>query len=200
MRRILLALDLSAVCGFAVGDPLLADSKPPISGVYKLPKTNITARCVAVEDWLTKSMIPLNGVTDVYIEQPFFHNTKSESALISMVGLMVAGGMAAARHGCYCETIAGQSWRSEAGLPTRAPKNVMADPHYAERYGKLKDGLKQANRQYVKDRAIEFCLKKGLKPEDDNEADSIGIWYAMAARIRGKVTAPSYDLFGDTTV
>lgn len=197
----ILTLDLSGICGFAHGDPLSSNGGPPFSGVFKLVKdATLTQKAIALERWLLE-FIPGNGITEVWIEKPFVLNTKSEDALYSMLSLVFAAGMAAAKCGCFCQLIVMQSWRSELGLPVAGPKNVLADPHYATLFAHRKGGgLKEARRQYVKDRAMDYARKMGSDPKDDNEGDAVCIWHCIANRKRAAVEAPKYDLFGDLTV
>lgn len=196
MRRILLTLDTSDVTGFAIGDPLrTSGGAPAYSGVLKLPKDVTISRKANVLRGFVLETIVDYSVTDVWIEKPFILNSKSESVVYAMLNLVLAGGMAADERGCYCSLIGQQEWRSALGLPTVGPKNVMADPHYAERFGKRKDGLKAAKRQYVKDRAMEYAKRMGSEPVDDNEGDAICMWHAVGARIRAKIEAPKSNLF-----
>lgn len=198
MATKLLVLDTAGKIGFAYGE-IFSNSGLPFSGVHKLPEQHLTKRLLALQSWLT-DVIEGNHITDVWIEKPFVTNSKSEDAIYSMLGYVLASGMAATRCGCHCSLIDIQTWRSELGLPTQGPKNVLADPRYADRFSKRKNGLKDAKRQYVKDRTIDFVVKQGCDPKDDNEADACAIWFCVAQRLRKKLEAPKYDLFGDLDV
>lgn len=194
----LLAVDPSAVCGFAHGDP--HNEGPPFSGVFTLPKdSTITRRMIALESWAI-DMIKGNGITDVYVEKPILPQKTSFSSVAAICGYAFTLGVAATKCGCYCEVVEMQSWRSELGLPTQGPKNVLADPHYAGLFGKRKSALRDAKRQWVKDRAMDFARRMGSDPADDNEGDAICIWHAMARRRRAKEEAPKYDLFRDLSI
>ena len=194
MDRRLLTLDPSAICGFAHGDPF-GDQKPPFSGTLVLPKKGSTSdKSVFLFDWLIDFMRG-NRITELYVEKPFIQNTKSEDAIYSMLSLVIASGMAAKKTGAYCQLIGMQTWRSALGLPTIGPKNIMADPYYAQMFGARKGGgIKEAKRQYVKDRALEYARKLGSDPTDDNEGDAICIWYAVANQLKKKIVEPQLGL------
>jgi hypothetical protein len=195
-RRYLLTIDQSALSGFAHGDPL-SPGVVPQSGVLKLPKGSLSARCNALHGFALKMIRDLR-VTDLYVEQPFIQKTLSENAVYPLVGYMLVLGMAAETCGCYCAAVSQQTWRSRIGVPTTAPKNVMSDPYYASKFGHLKGGgVKEAKRQYGKDRVIDYARKMGSDPEDDNESDAIGIWHAMALTIRNKENPETRDFFDD---
>lgn len=195
----LLCCDPSSITGYAHGDPFKAD--PPWAGAHQLPKNvPITKRLIAIERFAIE-LIRGNGITDVYIEKPIMPRQTSFDAVASIAGYAFMFGVAATKCGCYCALVDMQSWRSGLGLPTQGPKNALSDPHYAAKFGHSKGGgLKEAKRQWVKDRAMEFAVKMGSDPKDDNEGDAICIWHYVARLKREKVEAPKYDLFGDLTV
>jgi hypothetical protein len=196
----LMTFDPSAVCGFAFGDPL-DESTLPISGAYKLQKGDpLTKRLVALEAWAIDRLKGAN-ITDVVIEMPFLPKHGDFNALSVLIGYTITLGIAAQKCGCNCTLIAQQSWRAELGLPATGPKNIMKDPYYAEKYGKRKGGgEKEAKREYVKAAAIAFVKKLGSDPADDNEADALCIWYAMAQAKRRKVAAPAFDFGKDLDI
>lgn len=196
----LMTFDPSAVCGFAFGDPL-DESALPISGAYKLQKGDpLTKRLVALEAWAIDRLKGGN-ITDVAIEAPFLPKHGDFTALSALMGYTLILGVAAQKCGCFCTLVAQQTWRSELGLPSAAPKNIMSDPYYAEKYGKRKGGgKKEASREYLKNAAIELVKRLGSDPADDNEADAICIWRAVAASKRRKVAEPAFDFGKDLDI
>lgn len=195
----ILALDPSATFGFAHGDPL-ASGKVPFSGTHKLPKdVPLTKRLIAVEGFVV-DLIKGAGITDVYIERPIMPRITSFDAVSAVAGYAFMSGVAATKCGANAFLIDMATWRSDLGLPTQGPKNVLADPVYAAQFGGRKNGLKEAKRRYVKDKAIQFAEKMGATPADDNEADALCIWFAAAMKARAKQQAPSYDLFANLKV
>lgn len=196
----LLALDCGASFGYAHG-LVHGNGGMPFSGVHKLPKdAPVTKRMIALETWLV-GLIQTHEITHVYIERPILPKMTSFDAVTAIIGYALQSGVSATKCGCFCALIDIQSWRSAIGVPTRAPKNLMADPHYAQKFGHRKGGgFKEASRQYVKDRTRDFVVKQGCDPVDDNEADACAIWYAAKQEILARIEAPKYDLFADLKV
>lgn len=195
----MLMLDPSAIFGYAYGDPF-GNAGPPWSGTFKLPDLQTTRKLIALENFLI-NLIKANGITDVFIEQNFIPLKTSFQAVTLLAGYVLVSGMAASRCSCNCSTIELSTWRSELGLPTRGPKNVLAHPDYAH-LAKNKGGLKVAQRMWVKDRAKDFAIKHGSDPKDDNEADAICMWHWKADRLRRKKETLSdrKDLFEDLKI
>lgn len=189
----ILCLDPSAVFGWAHGDPF--QDGPPISGVFKLPDAPVTKRLIALEAW-AMDMIHANGITDLFIEQPFLPKISSFAAVTLLAGYTLFAGTAGTRCGCNVSTVELSSWRAALRLPTQGPKNVLAHPDYA-RFASRKSGLKEAKRQWVKDRAKDYARKMGCDPQDDNEGDACCIYFykrmQILARQEAKVT--KLDLF-----
>lgn len=191
----LLTADPAKVFGLALGDP--ETDAPPKLTSYKLPeKITATQRFIALEAFLI-DYIKGNGVTDVLIEENIIPGITSFHAVVMLAGYTLIAGIAAAKCGCNVSTISIQKWRSELGLPTQGPKNVLSHPDYAH-LAKLKGGLKIAKRQWVKDAALKLARKHGLDPKDDNEADAACIYIWKRERLRAKVEERRYDLFADT--
>lgn len=163
-------------------------------------KVSPSVGLINMQKWAI-DLIKGNGITDVWIERPIFpsHHQNFDS-VAKVAGYAFVLGMAAAECGCHCALIDLGTWRSSLGLPTQGPKNVLADPVYAARYGKNKNGLKEAKRAWVKDRAMDYVRKMGAEPKDDNESDAICIWLAVAAAKRNKIQDQKYDLFNDLTI
>lgn len=195
----LLTLDGGATFGYAFGDPSL--KAPPFSGSHVLPKdVPVTKKLIAIETWLV-GLIRDNGITDVWIEEPIMPRMTSFAAVTALAGYAFMSGIAATKCGCNAYLVALQTWRSDLGLPTRGPKNVLADPRYKERFGARKSGLKDAQRQWVKDRAFEFAVKHGCTPKDDNSGDACCIWLWRQMKIRQKAEEESRgDLFSNLSV
>jgi hypothetical protein len=61
------------------------------------------------------------------------------------------------------------TWRSSFIKATKAPKEVGA--------GLEDDDRIEARRVWLKNRVLEECHKRGLKPESDNDADAIGMMH-----------------------
>jgi len=192
-------VDPSGVCGYAFGDPFERET-PPFSGTFTLPAgVPLTQKMMTAEAWAI-DWIKGNGITDVWIEEPIIPRITTFKAVSNIVALAFIIGVAAAKCGCFCSVVPMQTWRSTCGLPTRAPKNVVLDPHYKAKYGHLKGFAKVAARQYLKDKAMEFARKHGSDPKDDNEGDALCIWHAIATMKRNKVDVPSFDFANDLTI
>lgn len=200
----ILTLDGGGQFGFAHGDP--HSGRIPISGSHKLPAGQTTKLMIALEAWCI-DMIKGNEITDVYIEKSIITPNSAYATTVTLAGYNLIAGIAATKCGVNAYLVDMQSWRSELGLPTQGPKNVLAHPDYAHmarlQNGKLrpaKAALSMAKRAWVKDRAKDFAVKHGSDPIDDNESDAICIYHAMVQRIRNKVEQARYDLFADLTV
>lgn len=195
----LLTLDLANVFGWAFGDPD-GDSGPIRSGSHELPDVPLTDLMITLESRVM-DIVKGNEITDVLIEQPIIPMPTSFHTVTKLSGMALVAGMAARRCGAKTSLVMMQTWRSELGLPTQGPKNVLADPHYRQQVerkdGKgLVDGaLKIAKRKYVKDQAIKFVIKKGITPKDDNEADAIAMWFWKKQWLQAKADARKQDLF-----
>lgn len=194
----LLTLDPSGIFGYAFGEPL--GEEIPYSGTFKLPDAVPSRKMVALERWIVAT-ITTNGITDVIIEEPFLGARQSFQSVVALTGYVTIAGLAAAKCDCRCTTVAISTWRSDLGLPTQGPKNVLADPHYAAKFGSRKNGLKEAKRQYVKDRAVDFVRKLGSDPADDNEADAIAIFLWKRRKLAQKnEEEQKRDLFSEIEV
>ena len=192
-------LDPSGVFGWAHGDPF-GNGGPPFSGTFALPDLQTTRKMIALENFLI-NLIKANSITDVFIEQNFIPEKTSFQAVTLLAGYVLVAGMAASRCSCKCSTVELSTWRSDLGLPTQGPKNVLAHPDYAH-LSSRKNGLKEAKRRYVKDKAKEFAIKMGSDPKDDNEADAICMWWWKTLRLRKKMEeiGTKKDLFDELTV
>lgn len=196
----LCTFDTSGKTGYAGGDQ--AAARPEFSGTFKLPVNKpLTTRMVALETFAI-DIIKKHGVQAIWVEQPFVMNTKSEDALYTMMGLVFAVGMAAEKCGVFCKLVGSQEWRSDLGLPTVGPKDVMRIEHYRLKFGARKGGgVKEAKRQWVKDQAMEYARRRmGVEPEDDNEGDAICMWRAFANERQAAVLAPTFDFGKDVTI
>lgn len=200
-----LTLDTGAIFGYAYGNPF-GNRGPPFSGTFSLPDLPVTRKMIALENFLI-NLIKANEITDVYVEQNFIPERTSFQAVTLLAGYVLVAGMAASRCNCKCSTVELSTWRSELGLPTRGPKNVLAHPDYARfattRDGKpKKGGQKEAQRQWVKDRAKEYAIKRGSAPKDDNESDAICMWWWKTDRLQRRLeeTKNRKDLFDEIKV
>lgn len=179
----ILCLDPSTVSGYAHGNPEL--DLVPMSGTFALPtkESSISKRMVLARQWAIR-MIEEQRITSIYAEAPILPRfATSIDSVMNVAGIAFVFGMAACEMGIGAMLIDSQSWRSELGLPTRGPKNVLADPVYQAKFGKRKNGLSEAKRAYLKDAAMKFAVMNGSKPKDDNEGDAICIYHAMRARL-----------------
>lgn len=180
----MLMLDPGATFGYAYGDPF-GNAGPPWSGTFTLPDLPVTRKMIALENFVI-NLIKANAITDVYVEQNFIPQRTSFQAVTVLAGYVLVAGMAASRCSCKCSTIELSTWRSELGLPTQGPKNVLAHPDYAH-LAKNKGGLATAKRLWVKDRAKDYARKRGSDPKDDNESDAICMYHWKADRLRRKL-------------
>lgn len=194
----LLTLDGGAVFGYAFGDPFL--TAPPFSGSHKLPTGQHTRKMIALEEWIMSSVLS-NRITDIVVEEPFIGKVQSFQSIVALCAWVSHAGVAATKCQANCFTVHPQSWRSELKLPTRGPKNVLADPVYGEKFGKRKTGLTDAKRQWVKDRTLDYVRGRGCDPKDDNEADACAIWFWKAERLREKLESETRkDLFSEIEI
>lgn len=193
-----LLLDPGDIWGYAYGDAFT--DALPFSGVFQLPKDLNSGQFVALELFLI-NLIKANGITDIGVEQPFMGPKQSFAAVTKQAGYVVVASMAARKCGCNCYTIDIGTWRADLGLPTQGPKTVLAHPDYAHMAHK-KDGLKIAKRLWVKDRAMDYAVKLGSAPKDDNEGDAICMWHWKAGRRRRlkEQLSNKQDLFDGITV
>lgn len=183
--------DPSSVTGFAYGES--GNDRPEGSGSFILDKKDsITQKMVALEDWAI-NLIKSQKIVSVHIEEPILPKNTSFAAVSSVSGFAMALGMAATRCNCYAALLPMQTWRSRLGLPTQGPKDVLKIPEYHEKFGHRKNGLREAKRQFIKDRALEYAMKKGLHPRDDNEGDAICGWYAIKLKRENDDRELSFD-------
>lgn len=177
----MIALDLSAVVGYAFGDPFKNDV--PFSGTIKLSGDNPTDRCYNLFSWCI-DIFKSNEVTDVVVELPFIpKGPTSFGANVSLIGYVLAAGMAAKACRANSTGVHQQTWRSQFGVPSQGPKNVLTHPDY-QHLADRKDGLKAAKRLWVKDRTKDAVRLRGSNPKDDNEADACAIFYWKMDRLR----------------
>lgn len=194
----IMTLDGGGTFGWAHGDPKDIDV-PPVSGSQGLPSIQTTKMMISLENWLM-GMIKANGITDLYIEKSIIPKMTSYDSVVKLAGYNIVSGIAATKCGIRAVLVDMQSWRSELGLPTQGPKNVLQDPIYAAKFKGRKDALKVAKRAWVKDRARDFAIAKGSDPKDDNESDAICIYHAMVQRIQAREDKVKFDLFAELTV
>lgn len=170
----ILGIDPSRNLGWCHGEP----GSTPISGVFELKNKQKSKRDVALENFLI-DMIKGNGITDIYLEKPILPKRTSFQALVSLYGYATVVGMAAAKTGANAYFLDMQTWRSQIGSPTQAPRQIKK---YDER------------RKWLKAATIEYISKVyGIEARTDDEADAIGIWKCIDLRISKKQQEP--DLF-----
>lgn len=179
MTRIL-ALDQSAYTGFCHGEP----GGIPIHGCFRLTAKLMSDRANVLEDFVI-DLVKGSGITAVYFEQPIIPKNTSFVTLAPLIGYAVIIAKAARRLSVPAYPVHQQSWRSEFGVPTQAPRQIKS----------VED-----RRKWVKAATIERCRKLGLDPKDDNAADAIGIWSVACGRILKKVNEPTFDLFSSELV
>lgn len=179
-----------------MGDPVAAAKAR--SGTFKVPvELIITQRMVAVEGWAV-NLLKGNEITDVLIEEPITTPSMAFRDIITLAGYMLALGMAATKCGCNVATVHLSTWRSDLGLPTRAPKNVLMLPEYRERFGHLKTGKKSADRAYIKDATMRAVKAAGYEPSDDNESDALAIFLWKQQKLQRQQDDRREDLFAST--
>lgn len=171
----ILAFDQSAYCGWAHGIP----GEKPMCGTFHIRQKQLSDRLIWLEDTVV-DMVKGNGIEAVYIEEPILPKVTSFAALRSLVGYANHIGTGARRAGIQSYSIPMQTWRSEFGVPTQAPK-------------KIKDAAER--RKWVKAQTMARCERLGVQVTDDNAADAVGIWYCAAERILHKARNPSFDIF-----
>ncbi len=192
-------LDPSGIFGYAFGEPF-DHQGPPFSGTHKLPDLPLTERLMELERWAI-DLFKANEITDAYIEEPFLGKHLNFTSVSTQIGYSLIAGIAARKCRVKVSTLPNSTWRSELGLPTRGPKNVLAHPDYA-RFKSRKSGQKDAQRQWVKDRAMDYARQHGSNPADDNEGDAICMYHWKANRLRAKRAeiGQRRDLFDDLAI
>jgi hypothetical protein len=171
----ILAFDQSAYCGWAHGVP----GEKPMSGTLRLPDKQVSDRLIRLENFVME-MVEANKIERVYFEKPIIPKVTSFLALSSLIGYASYIGTGARRAGIQSFAIDMQTWRSEFGVPTQAPRALKG---------------KDERRKWVKAATMARCERLGIPVADDNAADAVGIWYCAAERILHKARNPSFDIF-----
>lgn len=200
----ILMVDTGDISGLAFGNPFT--DMVPFASSFHLPDASPTEKMIVYERTLI-DVIKANEITDVYIEQNFIPLKTSFQAITVLAGYVLMAGIAARRCRCKASTVELSTWRSELGLPTQGPKNVLAHPDYAH-FAKNRDGspkksgLKDAKRKWVKDRAMDYARKHGADPKDDNEGDAICMYLWKSGRLRKRLeeAGTKRDLFQDLPI
>lgn len=163
---VLLALDLASKFGFAVGTPggVIAH------GSHQLPSTgcDIGAFLFRYESWL-RAAIARWGVEEVVFESPVLpaqtniHTLRKLYSLCGLTELICSNGRIP-----VSEANLSHIRKHFVGVP-RAPRTVPQ----AER------------RKWIKDATITECRRRGFRPVDDNDADSLALFsYTLAQKDR----------------
>lgn len=168
-------LDPSANTGYAFGPP----GGTPTFGAHALPKAKLSRVGLALEGWL-HSMIKANGIEKVYFEQPVMPRITSFEAMAAMLSKPIVIAMTCERLGIEAIPIPMQTWRSEFGVPTTAPRS-MPNKTAPE---------KTARRKWLKQQTINRCVMLGHEPKSDDEADALGGWFAMTWRVTKREVQP----------
>lgn len=179
-----MGIDPSANFGWAHG----CVDEMPIFGVHKVAKgVSISKRLVALEDFLI-STIMANDISEVWIERPILPRKTSIDAVMSITGYGIVTGMAAAKCGIAARFVDMQTWRSDIGSPTQAPKQMR--------------GAKPAERRkWVKQANIDILARiYGINVSTDDEGDAVGIWKAVELAKKRVRDEPKFDLFEDLKV
>ncbi len=183
----ILALDQSSFCGWCHGIPgaaagagSMSNVGAPIYGTHRLPASLSGSRRAKALFRFVRDLAEANEVTRIYFEEPIIPKVTSFQAVYGLMGLATAIGWAADELGIPCFPVRQQTWRSEFGMPTQAPR-------------KIKD--KAERRQWMKQQSLNRCRAIGLDPADDNAADAIGIWWAMSERqlLKDRQTEMAFD-------
>lgn len=179
----ILAIDPARYLGWAHGEP----GGTPIYGTHRLPAGKYSRRALALEGLLI-DLIKGSGIEKVYAEEPLMRRANSFKALISTAGLASMIGVTCERLGIDLVYVPQQTWRSQFGIPTQAPRKIKnADER----------------RKWMKAQCIARCEKLGYAPQDDNAADALGLWHSRAQAILDRAAAPSLfetDLMADLEV
>lgn len=182
----IMCLDQSRFTGFCHGIPGATMNQPagdnmgpPVYGTQRLPASlPMSGKLSVFEKWL-RDMIHNNEIGRVYFEEPIDAGRRgSFESRVALYGYASMIGVACHREGIPCFAIPMQTWRSEFGVPTQAPK-------------KIKDAAER--RAWLKQQTIARCRALGFDPQDDNASDAIGLWSAMSARIIARDAAPTFD-------
>lgn len=150
----LLALDTGLNTGWALGSPGSMTASGTKS--FRSPGTKFHGRLFCEERrWLEK-MIDENGVDHVAVEKPI--HTKSDGLdklriVYPMIGVIQA--VCYERDLIYEEIEMDKARKSILGF-AKAPMHIKG----------------KARREWIKSRIVGYCIARGWKPADDNEADA----------------------------
>lgn len=169
----ILALDLASRLGWAYAGPAAMESWPGaeieaaalppaavLSGWHRLPKTgqDVGWFLDAYHDWLT-AMLDVHGPALVVFEAPFITERTHQETARKLMGLAVHTEFVCRRR----------------GLEYREANNATVRKHFI--------GKGRGDRATLKRLTIEACKARGWAPENDDEADALGLLdYAVACR------------------
>lgn len=147
----ILSLDLAGRTGWAFWEP---GRNAPASGVYRLPLTgpDVGRYLSAYRDWLFETMVRFIPETVVF-EAPWIGNNTSQDTARKLMGLACVTEMV-----CY----------------RRDPRPRCFEANNAT-VRKWWLGKGRGDRKELKRLSIEACRLRGWTPEDDNEADALGL-------------------------
>jgi hypothetical protein len=180
----ILAIDQSNLTGWCHGIP----GAPPAevqNGTFRIPPKLLPAKRNKVLYGFLRDMIAGANVGKVVFELPIMPKVTTFKTIYSLCGFATAIAWACDDAEIPCVGIAMQTWRSEFGVATQAPRRIKSATE---------------RRKWVKDQTVARCQRLGFSPEDDNAADAIGIWHCVAGRAIAKANAPTFDLFAENAL
>jgi hypothetical protein len=162
-----LVLDLATHLGFAFGSQVEGVVG---HGSFKLPATgtDIGAFLAAYRAWLTPFLA--QDIGEVIFEMPILPATANLNTLRKLYSLCGVTELVAADDGILCREANLMDIRRHFIGACRAPSSVP----------------KKDRREWLKDRTITECRRRGFRPADDNDADALALFsFIMSSRHPG---------------
>jgi len=163
----ILAIDASTKCGYALR---IADPKKLILGSWKLKKTDekVPPGILFVRLWKAITALRIeHGIEaqplQIVVEDASLNAIGgAETKHLAESWVAIVEFYAATKGLPPAVAVGVNSWRSAFLGRSVAPKEIK-DP--------------KERRDWIKSETIKHCERRGLKPENDNEADAVGILY-----------------------
>lgn len=179
----ILALDPARKCGWARCD----QAGRLVSGVTNFDAPTFGNRAHHYRNWLLEKVrscdIDILAVEQMFTS-PTGSNEKTEKWLRAVN--IIAHEIAAARNIAIEEAHIG-SWRVHFIGMQAAPKKIGE--------GESKSRRSRIRREWIKNRVMMQCRERGWKPQDDNEADALGILDYVRSKHDRDYAANSTPLF-----
>jgi hypothetical protein len=160
----LMVLDLATVAGFCVGD----EAGVQDHGSFKLPSTggDIGTFLSAYRTWLLAA-IDRWAPTEIVFEMPILPSTTNLATVRKLYSLCGVTELLAKERAIRCAEANLMDIRRHFIGASRAPSCVPA----------------KERRQWIKERTISECRRRGFRPIDDNAGDALALFsFVMTSR------------------